>query len=123
VQHGRERRAGVRLPPGNAVQVDPIIPKLKPPDDKRWKLKYDKVHSIVAFNLSLRRYIQEWDGVLSDGSSVLADARKQGTGLNPGNGGNDECGGNAGASTGVMRGFMDVSCWAGAYTRPFSGST
>ena len=52
-----------------------------------------------------------WDGVLSDGSSVLADARKQGTTLNPGNGGNDECGGNAGASTGVMRGFMDVSCW------------
>jgi len=39
------------------VQVDPIKPKLKPPGNKRLKLKNDMLLSTSAFKSNLRRYI------------------------------------------------------------------
>ena len=41
---------------GEAVQVDPFKPKLKPPGTKRLKLKYDELPSNFAFKFNLRRY-------------------------------------------------------------------
>jgi len=38
------------------VQVEPIKPTLKAPGIKRFKLKYDGLLSIFAFNFNLRRY-------------------------------------------------------------------
>jgi hypothetical protein len=40
------------------VQLDPIKPMLKPPGTKRWKLKYGKLLSKIAFNFNLRRYTE-----------------------------------------------------------------
>ena len=40
---------------GRAVQVDPILPELKPPGTKRLKLKCDRRRSTFAFNSNLRR--------------------------------------------------------------------
>ena len=37
------------------MQVDPMIPKLKPPGIKRLKLEYDGQLSTFGFNISLRR--------------------------------------------------------------------
>ena len=42
--------------PGEAVQVDPIKPKLKAPGTKRLKLEYDTLLLSFAFNFNLRRY-------------------------------------------------------------------
>ena len=42
--------------PGEAVQVGPMKPKLKPPGTKRLKLKYGKLLSKFAFNFNLRRF-------------------------------------------------------------------
>jgi len=44
---------------GKAVQVNPIIPTLKPPGTTRWKLKYIRLLSNVAFEFNLRRYTKE----------------------------------------------------------------
>ena len=44
--------------PGQAVQVDPIKPKLKPPGIKRLKLNCDVLLSTSAFKINLRHYIQ-----------------------------------------------------------------
>jgi hypothetical protein len=41
---------------GEAVQVDPIKPTLKPPGTNRLKLGYDEPPSNFAFNVKLRRY-------------------------------------------------------------------
>ena len=43
------------LPPGRAVQVDPIKPTLKVPGTERLKLKYHETLSTFAFKFSLRR--------------------------------------------------------------------
>jgi hypothetical protein len=47
---------GSQPPPGMAVQVDPIKPKLKPPVHESLKLKYDKLLSNIALTFNLRRY-------------------------------------------------------------------
>ncbi len=44
---------------GEAVQVDPIKPKLKPPGTKRLKLKFDILLSTSAYKFIFRRYIKE----------------------------------------------------------------
>jgi hypothetical protein len=44
------------------VQVDPTIPKLKPPGTRRLKLKCDILLSTSAFKVKLRRYIEEMGG-------------------------------------------------------------
>jgi hypothetical protein len=44
---------------GEAVQVDPIKPKLKAPGTKRLKLKYDELLSTFAFKINSRRYTME----------------------------------------------------------------
>ena len=44
--------------PGEAVQIDPINPKLKAPGTKRLKLKCDILLSTSAFKFNLRRYSQ-----------------------------------------------------------------
>ena len=41
------------------MQVDPIKPKLKPPETKCLKLKCDGLHSTFAFKFNLRRFMQE----------------------------------------------------------------
>jgi hypothetical protein len=41
---------------GKAVQVDPINPKLKPPQTKRLKLNYDELLSKFGIKFNLRRY-------------------------------------------------------------------
>jgi len=41
---------------GEAVQVDPIKPKLKPPGCQRLKLSYDEPLSKFAFKFNLRRF-------------------------------------------------------------------
>jgi hypothetical protein len=41
---------------GQAVQLDRIKPKLKPPETQRLKLKYVKLLSDFAFKFNLRRY-------------------------------------------------------------------
>ena len=41
---------------GRAVQVDPIIPKLKLPGTKRLKLNWDEPLSNFAFKFNLRRH-------------------------------------------------------------------
>jgi len=48
-------RAGV-LPPGGAVQVEPIKPTLKAPGIKLSKPKYGKPLSFFGFKFNLRRY-------------------------------------------------------------------
>ena len=55
---GGRVRGGVRdavLERGRAVQVDAIKPKLKAPEIKLLKLKYDKPLSKIAFKFNLRR--------------------------------------------------------------------
>jgi hypothetical protein len=47
----------LHLPHGEAVQVDPIKPKLKAPGTKRLKLKYDRQLSSFGFKFNFRRYI------------------------------------------------------------------
>jgi len=42
-------------PPGEAMQVDPIKPMLKPPRTKQYKLKCDELVSTSAFKFNLRR--------------------------------------------------------------------
>jgi len=54
---GPTRRSNVESARGRAVQVDPITPKLKPPETKRLKLKCDILLSNYGFKFSLRRYI------------------------------------------------------------------
>ena len=44
------------VPPGEAVQLDPIEPTLKAPGTKRLKLKCDELLSSFASNINLRRY-------------------------------------------------------------------
>jgi hypothetical protein len=44
--------------PGEAVQVDPIKPELKPPGTKRLKLNCDVLLSTSAFKFNFRRYNQ-----------------------------------------------------------------
>jgi len=41
---------------GEAVQVDRIKPKLKPPGTNRLELNYDILPSTTAFKFNLRRY-------------------------------------------------------------------
>jgi hypothetical protein len=41
---------------GRAVPVDPIKPRLKPPETKHLQLKCDMLLSTVAFKFNLRRY-------------------------------------------------------------------
>jgi len=40
------------------MQVDPMIPNLKPPGTKRLKLNYNNLLSSFAFNPNLRRYME-----------------------------------------------------------------
>jgi hypothetical protein len=40
---------------GRAVQVDPMTPKLKPPETKRLKLEYDGLLSNYGLKFNLRR--------------------------------------------------------------------
>jgi hypothetical protein len=42
---------------GRAVQVDPIKPKMKPPETKRLKLKHNDLLSSFAFNFNWHRCI------------------------------------------------------------------
>ena len=42
--------------PGEAVQIDPIKSKLKPPGTKLFKLNCDVLLSTSAFRFNLRRY-------------------------------------------------------------------
>jgi len=44
---------------GQALQVDPITPKLRAPGYERLKLKYDEPPSILAFNFNSRHYASE----------------------------------------------------------------
>ena len=55
---GRRRRGRRRaaVPPGRAVQLDPIKSTLRAPVIKRLKLNYDEPLSNFAFNFNLRRY-------------------------------------------------------------------
>jgi hypothetical protein len=55
---GRAGLVAVRRPDarGRAVQVDPMVPKLKPPGEKRLKRKCDILLSTSAFKFKLRRY-------------------------------------------------------------------
>jgi hypothetical protein len=50
-------------PLGEAVQVDPIRPKLKAPGTKLLKLGYDELLSSFAFKFNLRLY--SWGGLSS----------------------------------------------------------
>ena len=43
---------------GKAVQVAPMNPMLKPPENKRLTLKYDLLLLSFAFNFNLRRYTE-----------------------------------------------------------------
>jgi len=43
------------------VQVDPIKHKLKAPGTNLLTLEYDELLSTFAFNLNLRRFIQEYN--------------------------------------------------------------
>jgi len=43
---------------GEAVQVDPFKPKLKPPGTQHLKLNYDGLLSYFGFKCNLRRYIK-----------------------------------------------------------------
>jgi hypothetical protein len=52
---------------GEAVQVDPIKPKFKPPGTERLKLGYDKPLPNVAFSFNLRLYTT----VISEGTPVF----------------------------------------------------
>jgi hypothetical protein len=52
-RRGCHRRRGAL---GEAVQLDPIKPKLKPPGTKRLKLKIDVLLSTSAFKFNPRRY-------------------------------------------------------------------
>jgi hypothetical protein len=54
----RARRGEIRgVAPGKAVQLEPMIPVLKPPGIERLKPEYDELLSKIAFNFNLRRYI------------------------------------------------------------------
>jgi hypothetical protein len=67
---GREAGRGGRLGPdvsygsrtdlGKAVQVDPMKPKLKPPEIKRLKIQYYDRLSNFAFKFNLRCYTWGW---------------------------------------------------------------
>jgi hypothetical protein len=46
--------------PGEAVQVEPMNPKLKEPGTERFKLQYDNLVSRFAFKSNLRRYNPGW---------------------------------------------------------------
>jgi len=52
----REGRATLRVPLGEAVQADPIKPKLKPPGTNLLTLKHDELLSNFAFKFNLRRH-------------------------------------------------------------------
>ena len=54
---------------GEAVHVDPIKPKLKPPRTERLKLTCDHPLSNLSFNFNLRRYTVWLDGDLHHGTS------------------------------------------------------
>jgi hypothetical protein len=58
---GEDHSGAVRVP-GEAVQVDPIKPVLKPPETKRLILKYDEPLSNFAFKFNLRHYnlVRKW---------------------------------------------------------------
>ena len=63
---------GARGLQGEAVQLDPIKPKLKPPGTKHSKLKCDDLVSNFAFNFGLRRYNKEQlTGVATAGTVTL----------------------------------------------------
>jgi len=49
-------RKGMARGGGEAVQVEPLKPKLKPPGIKRLRLKHDDLLSSVVFKFNLRRY-------------------------------------------------------------------
>ena len=94
---------------GEAVQVDPIKPKLKASTSKRLKLRCDSLLSIFAFKFSLRRYSEEHN--LAEGCQpplvpVPPVRVYQYPGLDDTN-------------------FKDAieACLAGAYTRPLFSST
>ena len=48
---------------GEAVQVEPMKSKLKPPGTMRLKLRYDGPLSISAFRINLRRYSLVWENM------------------------------------------------------------
>jgi hypothetical protein len=58
IEGGRLPQGALRAPPvqGRAVQVDPIKPKLKPPETEPLKLKCDVQLSTSAFKFNLRRH-------------------------------------------------------------------
>ena len=56
VESRQEARAAADGHPGQAVQVDPIKPTLKPPGTKRLKLKCDELRSSFGFKFNVRRY-------------------------------------------------------------------
>ena len=59
LQLGAREQAVRRVPDGvrgEAVQVDPIKPTLKPPETKYLKLTHHELLSAVAFKFNLRRY-------------------------------------------------------------------
>jgi len=52
-------RGDCAIPFGEAVQVDPMKPKLKPPETEHMKLKCDMPLSNFAFNFNLHRYTSD----------------------------------------------------------------
>ena len=55
------------------VQVDPVIPKLKPPRNKRLKLEYDGPLPNFGFKFSLRRYTM--GNSLAQSTATFTDSR------------------------------------------------
>ena len=54
------------------MQVDPIKPKLKPPETQLWKVKWDILLSTSAFKFNSRRYIEALeDATLYEAGSAL----------------------------------------------------
>jgi hypothetical protein len=72
---GGGQRHDARQPHGEALQVDPIRPKLKPPGIKRLKLDCELLLSTSAFEFKLRRYTTAHDrfgnACLEGGDQVL----------------------------------------------------
>ena len=63
------------------MQVEPIKPTLKAPGTERLKLKYDELHSSVAFNFNLRRYSMVITEYNTSAASLLAGAHRLAVGL------------------------------------------
>ena len=100
---------------GEAVQVDPIKPTLKPTGTKRLKLKCDILLSNYALKVNLRRYTMaekarlqmmggDWDAALETAQRIQGSDSQ-----------------NIEALRLII--FYLLSCEAGAYTRQLFGST